>query len=230
VFDSIDDHQASKSTTADAQAFFDNLSNSDNSSLSDVDSDEFEDVPVAKKRKVTKDEEDNDTADNEDDDEMDWEDAIGSEHAQTSSSKPGAADGEIGDLSISLQEDGGVVAARAIDKSDVKKGPSKRERQIRNGTHSIHVQALMWHNTIRNSWLNDKEVQKVLVDGLSPGIRAEVDRWKHDMGMKVEKKHDKKAAKSKSRPRDLRRTSAKVATREVEGIGTLLRIGLTKVL
>lgn len=36
----------------------------------------------------------------------------------------------------------------------------------------------MWHNTIRNSWLNDKEVQKTLVDGLPEGVKKEVRKWK----------------------------------------------------
>ncbi|KAI5303100.1 hypothetical protein KEM56_000032 [Ascosphaera pollenicola] len=38
-----------------------------------------------------------------------------------------------------------------------KKGPTKNEREARIGTHCLHVKCLLYHNAIRNAWLNDKE-------------------------------------------------------------------------
>ena len=54
----------------------------------------------------------------------------------------------------------------------------------------------MWHNTVRNSWLNDKDVQETLVDGLTEGVKREVQRWKEAMGTlsKEELEAKKKAA------------------------------------
>lgn len=214
LFDTLDAPKPSTTTPEEAKAFLNSLEGNDDSSLSEADSDDFEDVPPAKKRKTnidasahTQDGEGHST-----DEEMDWEDAI-----DTTQAAPGIADHEIEDLSIALQDDGsGAVMAFQEKKEREKKGPTKRERMVRVMSHCLHVQALMWHNAVRNSWLNDKELQKILVDGLSEGVKKEVRRWKEDMGMKVEEPEDgkggkarksakgKKAAKGKGKEKDKR--------------------------
>ena len=159
LFDAVDDKKSAVSTPEQTKAYLDSLEDSEGSELSDVDSDEFEDVPIAKKRKTehAKDVADARDGEEDEDDEMDWEDAIQSESARTPAGVR-TSDDDIGDISISLNEDGTqVLAGKDLAANKLKKGPSKRERMVRNGTHCIHVQALMWHNAMRNSWLNDKE-------------------------------------------------------------------------
>jgi xeroderma pigmentosum group C-complementing protein len=167
------------------------------SSLSDVDSDEFEDVePPSKRLKTEGNVEDGDG----EEDEMDWEDAIGTAGPSTNNEASDAV--EIGDISISLNDDG-TYEEPLVSLATGKKAPSKRERQVRMLTHCLHVQTLLWHNTVRNSWLNDKEVQKSLVDGLSEGVKREVTRWRESMGMlsKEELEAKKKAVAAKNKRR-----------------------------
>ncbi|EME43957.1 hypothetical protein DOTSEDRAFT_171899 [Dothistroma septosporum NZE10] len=177
----------------------------DNESSSDFDSDEFEDVPPAKRLKTAPAaaEKANDGSE----DEMDWEDAIGAGPSNASESKP---EPEIGDISVSMKDDG-TYEDPLVSLATGKKGPSKRERHIRILTHQLHVQSLMWHNTVRNSWLNDKEVQKTLVDGMPDGVKREVTRWKEAMGTlskeELEAKKRETAAKNRRKGRKGRDTS-----------------------
>ena len=67
---------------------------------------------------------------------------------------------------------------------DQKKGPSKVERQIRIATHQLHVSALMYHDYVRNHWLNDQRLQKALMDQLSRGCEEEIQRWRKACGDK----------------------------------------------
>ncbi|KAK5144073.1 hypothetical protein LTR32_003932 [Rachicladosporium monterosium] len=115
---------------------------------------------------------------------MEWEDAIQNDSSAQPRPGPSAMlpELEIGDVSFSLREDGGVADQGIHIPSLGKKGPSKREKFVRTQSHCLHVQSLMWHNTIRNSWLNDAEVQRTLVDGLAEGVKREVTRWKEAMG------------------------------------------------
>ena len=180
LFETADASSKKKETLQENRKFLDDLDDEEeDSALSDVDSDEFEDVPPAKRRKVAASRIDIDGDD--DEDEMDWEDAIptapSSAHATPSTSK---IEDEIADVSVSMNEDGTYIQP-LVSAATGKKGPSKRDQQIRVQTHCLHVMALMWHNTIRNSWLNDKEVQKILVDGLPDGVQKEVKKWKDVM-------------------------------------------------
>lgn len=173
VFDALDAEPTSATKRAEAEAFLNSLG-SPESSLSDVDSDEFEDVlpgPSSKKRKL---EDGNDEKGSDSDDDMDWETAMPAPQSSSPIHQP------IGDLEISL----GVPDDAVYSRTDAggKKGPTKRERAIRVHTHCMHVQFLLWHNTIRNSWINDKEVQASLVDGLKESSKAEVSRWRNAMG------------------------------------------------
>jgi len=205
LFDAADDLGKRQGSSEKARKFLDGLNDDDDdeSSLSEADSDEFEDVPTAKRRKTTA----GDSEDDEDD-EMDWQDAF---QQGDSASTPAAAvaEPEIGDISVSVNEDG--IYVPEITASGAKKGPSKRERKIRIQTHCLHVQALMWHNTVRNSWLNDEEVQKTLVDGLPDGVKREFTRWRESMGMLTKQELDakKKAAATRNKKKGGKKDTAR---------------------
>ncbi|KAJ5907686.1 hypothetical protein N7495_000368 [Penicillium taxi] len=112
-----------------------------------------------------------------DDDEVDWEDAIGPD--TMSATTPSLAVPEIKDLELTLEKN----ESHAPETLDSKKGPSKIERHIRIQTHCMHVQCLLFHNTIRNSWVNDAEVHKTLRDKLSIPVQNEVKRWRIASGL-----------------------------------------------
>lgn len=196
LFDAADELGKRQGSSEKAKKFLKDLDDDDESSLSEADSDEFEDVPAAKRRKTDASKDNNDD-DDEDDDGMDWEDAFQQGDSASTPAAPSAAEPEIGEVSVSVNEDGSYIPE--ITTTGTSKGPSKRERRIRVQTHCLHVQALMWHNTVRNSWLNDKEVQNALVDGLTEGVKREVTRWREAMGMltKEELEAKKKAAAAK---------------------------------
>ncbi|KAK0916176.1 hypothetical protein LTR91_012146 [Friedmanniomyces endolithicus] len=184
LFDAVDAPAKRRKTVEETKKLLDELNedDDDDDSLSEADSDDFEDVPPAKRRKTvpaTTHEHDGDS-----DDEMDWEDAIQNDSSAQPTPGPSAVvqELEIGDVSFSLKEDGGVADQGIHIPGLGKKGPSKREKFVRIQSHCLHVQSLMWHNSIRNSWLNDVEVQRTLVDGLAEGVKREVTRWKEAMG------------------------------------------------
>ncbi|KAJ4330920.1 hypothetical protein N0V87_009594 [Didymella glomerata] len=156
----------------------------DDSELSDADSsdeDEFEDVPLnsAKKGKGKAEDKIKEASDSNESEEDDWEDALGVQHHHTK--HDAGADPKIsGDIALTLS----AAPKSAFDsKPDGKKGPSKVQRQIRNVTHCMHVQALMFHNLMRNAWIEDKEVQKILVEGLTSGCWREVEQYWRDAGV-----------------------------------------------
>ncbi|KAI7090702.1 Rad4-domain-containing protein [Hortaea werneckii] len=200
VFDAADAPANRMNDAAENRKLLDELNDSeDGDSLSEADSDDFEDVPPSKRRKTSP-AAAGDDGEEEEDDEMEWEDAI---------DQPGPvqdvprSEPEIGDISFTVKEDGSYTAPDAgVSVPGLgKKGPSKREKQVRIQTHCLHVQTLLWHNTIRNSWLNDKQVQKDLVDGLPEGVKREVTRWREAMGTLTKEELDEKkraaAAKNK---------------------------------
>jgi xeroderma pigmentosum group C-complementing protein len=200
LFQDVDAPSSVQESAADTRRLIDSLDNGDDSdSLSEVDSDEFEDVPPSKRQKIVKGKQEEDENDDDEDEEMEWEDAFGQD--QTQLARP-PTDAEIGDISISLNEDGSYVEP-IISLATGKKGPSKRERQTRYRTHCLHVMSLMWHNTVRNSWLNDKQLHGILLDGLPDGVKREVRRWKEAMGglskRELEEKKKTVAAKGKGR-------------------------------
>ncbi|KAJ4371059.1 hypothetical protein N0V86_008754 [Didymella sp. IMI 355093] len=156
----------------------------DDSELSDADSsddDEFEDVPLnnTNKGKWKANAKTQEASDSDESEEEDWEDALGIQHHHTK--HDAGPDPKIsGDIALTLS----AAPKAAFDsKPDGKKGPSKVQRQIRNVTHCMHVQALMFHNLMRNSWIEDREVQKTLVEGLTSGCWREVEQYWRDAGV-----------------------------------------------
>lgn len=165
------------------------LSDDDSSltSLSDV---EFEDVPVAKRQKIEVGgiaDEQADDDDGDDDDDIEFEDVAYPTLA------PQQAQGSNGDaLELTLSH---IPTASYADFGG-KKGPSKKERQARVATHCMHVQFLMWHNTIRNSWLCDPILQGVTLSHLPPGMWDEVERFRRNSGLETKEVTQKKTTKT----------------------------------
>lgn len=169
----------------------------DSTSLSSLSDTQFEDVPAPKRQKTS-----HDADDDEDDEDMEFEDVPS--HEQQNEPEP-----ELGDLELTLYQDN---RALPLASELGKKGPSKREKAIRIATHCIHVQFLLWHNAVRNSWLCDQEVQAILLSHLSPRLWEEIERWKRNSGLEVPEsplKNDakvKKNAKGKGKQKSSRPT------------------------
>ncbi|KAK5111658.1 hypothetical protein LTR62_004763 [Meristemomyces frigidus] len=200
LFDTIDAPAKRRKTVEENKQLLAELNADDDESdgiLSEADSDDFEDVPVAKRRKTEAISGDDEVEDESDDDGMDWEDVA------QQSVQPIAGPStlpELADVSFTLKDDGEMMD-EGLTVPGAKKGPSKKEKMVRYLSHCVHVQALLWHNTIRNGWLNDKQVQKTLVEGLTEGVKREVTRWREAMGTlsKEELQAKKQAAAAKSK-------------------------------
>ncbi|KAI1757336.1 Rad4 transglutaminase-like domain-containing protein [Xylaria castorea] len=158
----------------------------DSTSLSSLSDTQFEDVPAPKRQKTS-----HDAGDSDDDEDMEFEDVPS--HKQQNHPEP---EPELGDLELTLYQDN---RALPLASELGKKGPSKREKAIRIATHCIHVQFLLWHNAVRNSWLCDQEVQAILLSHLPPRLWEEFDRWKRSSGLEVSEhppRNDRKVKKN----------------------------------
>lgn len=87
---------------------------------------------------------------------------------------------DLEDLDLTLIRDNRVSLVNSLD---LKKGPTKKERAIRTACHRVHVQCLLWHNAIRNSWLCDQEVQAILLSHLTPRLWEEFEQWRRNSGI-----------------------------------------------
>ncbi|KIW91488.1 uncharacterized protein Z519_07454 [Cladophialophora bantiana CBS 173.52] len=179
------------------------------SSLSDVDSEQFEDVPSNLGRPpvvahgAEKDE------DEDEDEDIEWEDAAGHEQEKELPAYKPQSDGPI---EITLRKADNEADNWIAQAANKRKGPSKREKQVRICTHQLHVQFLLWHNSVRNSWISDMEVQQILVQQLPSPIQKEVEKWKRASGLTLAetetggesvKSKDKRRGKQKAPdPRD----------------------------
>ena len=212
LFDSADKPNISKKTLQDNKNFLESLEDLDReNSLSDVSSEEFEDIllPSPKRRKVDR------TEGEGEEDEVDWEDAI-ENHGAPSNGVPK-------DLDLTLEYDNNTLSF--ADLQDRKKGPSKIERQIRISTHRIHVQFLLFHNSLRSRWTCDSKVQKILLDQLPEQIWNEIDKWRKDSGfvgnktMSIAKKPNIKGKRdlNKSQEQRNQRDWGKPAEKQEEG-------------
>ncbi|KAI2467148.1 Rad4-domain-containing protein [Annulohypoxylon bovei var. microspora] len=176
---------------------------SDDSSLSSLSDADFEDVPTAKRQKVDHDSEDEE---DEDDEDMEFEDVPSHEPQQ-----PEPEMELEGDLELTLHQTGYIPLVSELGK----KGPSKREKAIRISTHCMHVQLLLWHNAVRNSWLCDKEVQAIMISHLPPRLWDEVDRWRRNSGLDVpEEVPKKKLTKGKTNAKGKGKQRASGSTRD----------------
>lgn len=190
LFDAAD--QRPTGSLKENQEFVNGLAGSDSeTSLSEVSSDGFEDVepePATKKRKIDH--------HGDDDDEIDWEDAMHEDQANGTSS---SAAQPSGDLELTLDKGPGVGSFV----NNQKKGPSKIERHIRIVTHCMHVQFLVFHNSMRSRFACDPEVQRILMDRISLTAKKEIDTWKlasgHSLGeIKTASPHSSKSKRGKT--------------------------------
>jgi xeroderma pigmentosum group C-complementing protein len=167
LFEALDAGTNAKRTPGHSRSLLAKLAGSDDeSSLSSLSSPEpeFEDVPASKRQKTHT----NLPSEDEDED-IEFEDV-----ATHGTSVLVAAPPPSGDLDLTLTKETRISIVNPLGK---KQGPSKIERGIRVATHQMHVQFLMWHNATRNAWACDKEVQKILVAGLTERERAYVRKW-----------------------------------------------------
>ncbi|KAH6856042.1 Rad4 transglutaminase-like domain-containing protein [Chaetomium sp. MPI-CAGE-AT-0009] len=175
LFDDLDASSTPRSSRRNASSNLEiDDSDDDNSSLTSLSDADFEDVPFAKRRKTQAAVDEVDDDDEEDED-IEFEDVETPQTAFTNVPTP------TGDLELTLIRDTRISLANALGK----KGPSKLERKIRVATHCAHVQFLMWHNALRNSWLCDPTVQGILLSHLPPRLWAEVDRWRNNSGLEA---------------------------------------------
>lgn len=162
LYDDLD----SAPSTKGANALFASVDDTDDSSLTSLSDDEFEDVPLAKKTKHNNDSDD-------DDDDVEFEDV-----AAPAAALPDAP--VEGDLELNLTRDHRISLTNIYGD---KKGPTKRERRVRNATHCVHVLSLLWHNAVRNSWLCDPEVQAIMLSHIPPRLWEYVERWRRNSGL-----------------------------------------------
>lgn len=154
---------------------------SDSSSLSSVSTSDLDD-PDGKADQVTSDDEDGEN----------WEDAIAPSGATTTPAP------ELRDLDITLEKNSHRTLTESLES---KKGPSKIERFIRIQTHCMHVQFLLFHNFIRNSWLNDGRIHELLRERLPEWVKREIQRWRIAAGLETQKPA-KEGSKKRKRDRD----------------------------
>jgi xeroderma pigmentosum group C-complementing protein len=191
VFTTFDSHSKKAPSAAETKAFLDALSD-EQSSLSEAESDEFEDViatPAPKRQKVAQ----NRAEHVDSDDELEFEDVAAPDEQEEY-----AIPEILEDLSVTVREPGEVGRLTLIHGG--KASITKKMRAARIRAHCMHVQFLLWHNVIRNSWINDAEVQLILLRGLPEPLKAEVTKWKIAMGLeKPERKtKSKKGTKGKA--------------------------------
>ncbi|KAK3938245.1 hypothetical protein QBC46DRAFT_390732 [Diplogelasinospora grovesii] len=185
LFDDLDASSTPRSTprngSSSKRVIEDSEDDDDESSLTSMSDADFEDVlPAAKRARHVKED------DSEEDEDIEFEDV----HAPTPSTAAIVPDMPMGggDLELTLNRDTRISMANALGR----KGPSKIERRMRIATHCVHVQLLLWHNAVRNSWLCDPEVQGILLSLIPPRLWEEVDRWRRNSGLETEETPKKK--------------------------------------
>ncbi|KAL1969813.1 hypothetical protein VTN77DRAFT_7322 [Rasamsonia byssochlamydoides] len=152
------------------------LDSDDESSLSDVSSvaeDASNKEPV--KAETDNDGDSHEEDDDDDNDGVDWEDAM-----ETNPSGPISHTAPVQDLELTLDPNANRLSMTLLDG---KKGPSKIEREIRLNTHRVHVQCLLFHNALRNAWINDQALHDILRRQLPTGIQKEVQKWRVASGL-----------------------------------------------
>ncbi|KAL9057239.1 MAG: hypothetical protein Q9162_002443 [Coniocarpon cinnabarinum] len=114
--------------------------------------------------------------DEDEEDHQEW-DSFLAEHDELGAPKPVKQGKDDERMQITVEE---VKDVRRSDikLGDEKKGPSKIDRQIRNTTHQLHVMSLIYHNHIRNCWINNEKVQDALVKQLTGTCKDELERWR----------------------------------------------------
>lgn len=180
LYDDLDATATPLSSKTAGSLFQSANGDSSESSLTSLSDEDFEDVPLAKRQKPELD------GSSDDDDELEFEDVEAP--AQSSSAVPVVS----GDLELTLNRDTRISLNNIYGD---KKGPSKRERRVRNATHCLHVLSLLWHNAVRNSWICDPEVQAIMVSHLPPRMWEEVERWRRNSGLEMPQKQTQRSGR-----------------------------------
>ncbi|KAK4224331.1 Rad4 transglutaminase-like domain-containing protein [Podospora fimiseda] len=194
LFDDLDSLSIPRSSTnndSSVQQIQD--SQDDDSSLSSLSDADFEDVPPNKRRKVD---------DDDDDEDIEFEDVETPQIAYPDAPVP------TGNLELTLIRDTRISLANGLGK----KGPSKIERKIRIATHCVHVQLLLWHNALRNSWLCDPLLQGIMLSHVPPRLMDEVERWRKNSGLESQQESNIKHLKTKVEPKGKRRGKGEAKT------------------
>lgn len=178
-------HNATATPSVDIAA----LDDESDSPLSDVLS---ESTPQAQE---TKDEDGDESGS--DDEEVDWEDAMGSKATSATAITPSMTPAHVQDLELTLDQN----EVHLSDIIDGKKAPSKIERQIRIHSHCLHVQFLLYHNAIRNAWVNDSQVHEILRRKLPDALHKEVKKWRVSSGLELPEKAPEDTTKKKGKQR-----------------------------
>lgn len=190
LFDDLDSTISPKSEGKARKQVIELSDDDDSSSLSSLSDADFEDVPGVKRQKI---EPDSAKEDEDEDEDIEFEDVSYPTLAPQQAHGPNE-----GALELTLSH---VPTASYADYG-AKKGPSKKERQARIATHCMHVEFLMWHNAIRNSWLCDPVTQGIVLSHLPPGMWDEIERFRRSCGLDLHeetpKKNTKKAPKGKT--------------------------------
>ncbi|KAF1998729.1 Rad4-domain-containing protein [Amniculicola lignicola CBS 123094] len=174
VFQTLDAVPAVRRTLSQTKALLDQ--EDDSSELNELaSSDEFEDVLINNKGKAKTQEADSDAETDEDE----WEDVLGQSNGISLDDEPVPV--VTGDLELTLSA-GATTPAFSAEPGGGKRA-SKIKREIRHLTHNMHVQFLMFHNRIRNSWIEDERVQKIIVDNLTTPCWREIHRFWRDSGI-----------------------------------------------
>lgn len=183
LFDDLDSTISPKSEGKARKQVIELSDDEDSSSLSSLSDADFEDVPGAKRQKI---EADSVKDDEDEDEDIEFEDVSYPTLAPQQAQGPNE-----GALELTLSH---VPTANYADFGG-KKGPSKKERQARIATHCMHVQFLMWHNAIRNSWLCDPVTQGIVLSHLPPGMWDEIERFRRSCGLDLYEETPKKPTK-----------------------------------
>lgn len=165
LYDDLDASSTPQASEPNTSLLQDLTGDDSSSSLTSLSDDAFEDVPLAKRQKVEE---------SGDDDDIEFEDVVA----------PSAPAPDVpvtsGDLELTLNRDTRISLTNQFGD---KRGPTKRERMVRNATHCIHVMSLLWHNAVRNSWLCDTEAQAIMLSHIPPKMWDEVERWRQNSGL-----------------------------------------------
>ncbi|KAF8463986.1 hypothetical protein BDZ91DRAFT_730524 [Kalaharituber pfeilii] len=139
-------------------------------------------------------------------DDEDWENCLhnATEPRTFTGTIPSSASG---DLEITLDNNTSTFSTTG------KKGISAIERQIRMACHKLHVQFLLYHGFRRNSWLEDEELQAILLSHLAPGVSAQIEKYQY-LQKQADITHRQKAkeqAKEKGKRKEKSKETTNVA-------------------
>ena len=174
LYDDLDATSTPLSSKQGSSVLKNGNSDESESSLSSLSEDDFEDVPLVKRQKQAA-----QASEDSEDEDIEFEDVSVPIQPMRQGPVPS------GNLELTLERDN---HRSLTDIYGDKTGPTKREKNVRQVTHYLHVMTLLWHNAVRNSWLCDREIQAMMLSHLTPRLWEEVDRWRRNSGLEKQTK------------------------------------------